>query len=129
MIIELAKWTLVAFGIFFICVGGLMLSRPKTAREILRRAGSTNLINYSEITLRIIPAAALIIFSENSKYPDFFYWFGWFMLTTSFVLYFVPRKLHHKFSNKCADILKPFYFQLISPFSVIIGIVLIKSVT
>lgn len=128
MIVEIAKWTLITFGIFFICVGGIMLFRPKTARETLRKAGSTNLINYGEITIRMIPAAALIIFSDYSKYPEFFKLFGWFMLVTSFILYFVPKKLHHDFSNKCADILKPIYFQLISPFSILIGIMIIKSV-
>lgn len=129
MIIEIAKWTLVVFGIFFISVGGVMLFRPKVARETLRKAGSTNLINYGEITLRMIPATALIIFSDYSEYPELFKLFGWFMLITSFVLYFVPKKLHHNFSNKCADILNPIYFQLISPFSILIGIMIIKSVT
>ena len=129
MAVEIAKWTLVAFGIFFICVGGVMLLKPKAARETLRKAGSTNLINYAEITIRMIPAAALIIFSDYSKYSEFFKLFGWFMLITSLILYFVPRKLHHNFSNRCADILKPFYFQLISPFSIIIGIMIIISVT
>ena len=129
MAVGIARWTLIAFGIFFICVGGVMLFKPKTARETLRKAGSSNLINYAEITIRMIPAAALIIFSDYSKYPDFFKLLGWFMLINSFALYFVPRKLHHNYSNKCADILKPFYFQLISPFSIIIGIMIIISVT
>ncbi|MDP2687705.1 MAG: hypothetical protein Q8O62_10820 [Aequorivita sp.] len=128
MIIEIAKWTLIAFGIFFICVGGIMLFRPKTARETLRKAGSTNLINYAEITIRMIPAAAFIIYSDYSKYPEVFKLVGWFMLLTSFVLYFVPKKLHHNFSNKGADILKPIYFQLISPFSILFGILILNSV-
>lgn len=128
MIIEMAKWTLIAFGIFFICVGGIMFFKPNLARETLRKAGSTNLINYGEITIRMIPAIALIIFSDYSKYPNFFKLFGWFMLTTSFVLYFIPKKLHHSFSNKCADILKPIYFQLIAPFSILIGIFILYSV-
>ena len=128
MIIEIAKWTIIVFGVFFIFVGGIMLFRPNVARRTLRKAGSTNLINYGEITIRMIPAIALIIFSDYSKYPEFFKLFGWFMLITSFVLYFVPKKLHHNFSNRCADILKPFYFQLISPFAILIGIVLLYSV-
>lgn len=128
MVIEIAKWTLILFGVFFIFVGGLMLFKPKTARATLRKAGSTNLINYGEITIRMIPAAALIIYSEYSKYPDIFKIFGWFMLATSLVLYFVPKKLHHGFSNKAADILKPIYFQFISPLSVLIGVMIIKSV-
>lgn len=128
MVVEIAKWALLSFGIFFIYVGLIMLLRPKLARETLRKAGSTNLINYGEITMRMIPAIALIIFSDYSRFSEFFSLFGWFMLLTSFILYFVPKKMHHDFSNKCADFLKPLYFQFISPFSISIGILIIKSV-
>ena len=128
MLVEISKWILIIFGLFFIFVGVIMLFKPKTARATLRKAGSTNFINYTEITVRMIPAIALIIFSESSSYPDLLRLIGWFMLLTSFVLYFVPRKLHHNFSNKCADILKPQYFLLIAPFALIIGIIIILSV-
>lgn len=128
MINIFAHWTTIVFGLFFIGVGFLMLIEPKKANEILRKAGSTNFINYAEITFRIIPALGLILSADNSKYPDIFKIFGWFMLCTSLVLYFVPRQLHHKFSLKAADILKPLYFQLISPFAFIIGTLLIYSI-
>ena len=129
MIVAFAKWTIIAFGIFFIGVGLLMLLAPKKAREILRKAGSTNFINYAEITIRMIPAAALILSADISKYPEVFKIFGWFMLFTSFVLYFVPRQIHHNFSSKAADFLKPIYFQLISPFAFVIGAAIIYSLT
>ena len=128
MIQTLAKYTIILFGGFFIFVGLIMLINPQKARGILRKAGSTNFINYAEITLRMIPAVALIIAADISKYPTVFKIFGWFMLCTSFVLYFVPRQIHHNFSTKAANILKPFYFQLISPFAFVIGILLIYSV-
>ena len=128
MIQTLAKYTIILFGAFFICVGLIMLINPQKARGILRKAGSTNFINYAEITLRMIPAVALILAADISKYPTVFKIFGWFMLCTSFVLYFVPRQIHHNFSTKAANILKPFYFQLISPFAFVIGILLIYSV-
>ena len=128
MIDTIAKWTIIIFGIFFICVGTIMLFKPQKAREILQKAGSTNFINYAEITLRMIPAAGLILSADLSKYPEIFKLFGWFMLITSFILYFVPRQLHHKFSLKCADILKPLYFQLISPFAFLFGTMLIYCV-
>lgn len=105
-----------------------MLFKPKKARATLRKAGSTNFINYAEITLRIIPATAMIVYSDLSKFPEVFTVFGWFMLITSFVLYFVPKKLHHYFSNKAADVLKPLCFQFISPLSFIIGVIIIYSV-
>ena len=125
---EIGKYLVILFGVFFILVGFIMLFKPKTAREKLRKAGSTNFINYTEITLRIIPAIGLILAADVSKLPVIFKIFGIFMLFTSIVLYFVPRKLHHTFSNKCADILKPLYFILIAPFSFLIGILLIYCV-
>lgn len=121
MIIEIAKWVLIFFGIFIIFIGFVMLINPKKARNTLRKAGSTNLINYTEITVRLVPAIALILYSEFSKFPDIFKIFGWIMLVTSVILYLVPRKIHHKFSMKSADILKPIYFQLISPFAFLFG--------
>jgi len=128
MILSISKWTIIAFGLFFMGAGLMMLFHPQKARAILRKAGSTNLINYAEITIRMIPAAALILFADHSKFPEIFKIFGWFMLGTSMVLYFVPRKIHHKFSLSAADFLKPFYFQLVSPFAFLIGGFLIYCV-
>ena len=121
MIIEIAKWAVIFFGLFIIFIGFIMLVKPKKARTTLRKAGSTNFINYAEITIRLIPATALILHSDFSKYPEAFKIFGWIMLITSLILYIVPRKFHHKFSMKSADILKPIYFQLISPFAFLFG--------
>jgi uncharacterized membrane protein YfcA len=128
MWIIFSKWIVVIFGMFFIAVGFLMLLAPKKAREILRKAGSTNFINYTEITLRIIPALGLIRYAEYARFPDVFSIVGWFMLATSMILYFLPRALHHKYSLKSADILKPLYFQLISPISMFIGIGILYAV-
>lgn len=128
MLISIAKWIIIIFGIYIVCAGFLMLFAPEKARQILRKAGSTNWINYTEITLRMVPAAGLILYADYSRYPDFFKIFGWFMLISALVLYFVPRQMHHNFSLKSADILKPLYFQLISPFAWLFGAALIYSV-
>ncbi|TDD74739.1 hypothetical protein E0F89_14405 [Flavobacterium caseinilyticum] len=106
-----------------------MLLAPKKATQILRKAGSTNFINYAEITIRMIPATALILNSDFSKFPDYFKIFGWFMLITSVVLYFIPRQIHHNYSLKCADVIKPLYFQIISPFAILIGMLILYSVS
>lgn len=105
-----------------------MLFAPMKVQQIIGKAGSTNFINYAEITIRLIPAAALVIYSDLSRYPDLFKVFGWFMITTSFVLYFIPPKMHHAFSVKSSKILKPFYLKVISPFSMFIGIFIIYCV-
>ena len=126
--IFISKWIVLFFAVFFISSGFLMLLNPKKALQILRKAGSTNFINYAEITIRMIPATALILYADFSKYPDFFKILGWFMLVTSFILYFIPRKLHHAYSLKWAALIKPFYFQLISPFAVLFGLTLVYCV-
>mgnify|MGYP006196178703 FL=1 len=126
--ITLAKYSVIVFGIFFILVGLLMLFNPNKAREIVRKAGSNNLINYTEITLRIIPAIGMIIYADYSKAPQILTMFGGFMLATSLILYIVPRTMHHNYSLKCADFLKPIYFQIIAPFSVGIGCWIIYAV-
>jgi len=126
--ILIAKWITITFGIFFFAAGLIMLLAPKRARYILRKAGSTNFINYAEITIRLIPAIGIILAADISRSPVVFKIVGWFMLCTSIVLYFIPRKLHHSFSLKAAEILKPLYFQLISPIAFIIGAAIIYSV-
>ena len=127
MIIEIAKWVVMLFGVFIISVGFLMLFVPLRARKVLRKAGSTKFINYAEITIRLIPAIALIIYSDAAKFPEGFKIFGWIMLLTSLILYFVPRRLHHNFAMKSADILKPTYIQIISPLAFLLGSVIIYN--
>jgi hypothetical protein len=65
MILEMAKWVIISFGIFIFFSGFLMLFNPTHARVTLRKAGSTNFINYAEITIRLIPAIALIVYSDG----------------------------------------------------------------
>jgi uncharacterized protein YjeT (DUF2065 family) len=124
-----AKCTIITFGLFFFLAGLIMLFNPEKARRIIGKAGSTNFINYTEITLRIIPAVALILSAPISKYPEVFKVIGWFMLCTSLVLYFVPRQIHHNFSTKAANNLKPFYLRMVSVLAFVIGGFIIYSVT
>lgn len=121
IILTMAKYIVILFGTFIISVGLLMLLTPKKARETLQLAGSTNVINYTEITIRFLIALALIFYADFSKIPEAFSILGWFMLITSLILYGVPRKLHHQFSLKSAEKLKPLYFQWISPFAFVFG--------
>ena len=121
MIDFLAKYVVICFGLFLIGVGFLMLFKPQKAREILRKAGSTPLINYGELLLRMIPATGLILCASVSKFPQFFSLLGWFMIATSIVLMLVPRKYHHAYALKSADILTPSRIRAIAPLSFIFG--------
>jgi hypothetical protein len=121
MIAILAKTVVLFFGLFLIGIGFLMLLKPQKAREILKKAGSTPLINYGELLLRMIPAAGLILCAKVSKFPQFFALLGWFMIGTSIFLMLLPRKYHHAYALKCADILTPARIRAIAPLSFIFG--------
>ncbi|HRE78370.1 MAG TPA: hypothetical protein PLL09_11160 [Flavobacterium sp.] len=123
-----SKYTIIFFGLFFFFAGGVMLFNPTKFRNWVSMAGSTNFINYTEITLRLIPAAAMFYYAEESKFTLVFKIFGGFMMITSLVLYFVPRRYHHQLSVKFANFLKPLYFQLISPLAFLIGLFILYSV-
>ena len=95
---------------------------------VLLAAGFFAVVSFFTVSVSAVSFLFASLFTATSMYPTVFTLFGWFMLLTSLVLYFVPKRLHHDFSNKSADILKPIYFQFISPISVAIGIMLIKAV-
>jgi hypothetical protein len=48
----------------------------------------------------MIPAAALIIYADFSKYPEVFSVLGWFIIITSLVLYLSQEK--HAYAVYCA---------------------------
>lgn len=116
-----AKYIVIAFAVFIIGIGFLMLLNPQKARETLRKAGSTPLINYGELILRMIPATGLILCASVSKFPQFFALLGWFMIGTSIFLMLLPRKYHHAYALKSADMLSPSTIRTIAPLSFIFG--------
>ena len=122
------KLIVIGFGLFIICAGFVMLIAPERAKQIVSKAGSTNLINYLEITIRVIPAIALVLYSDLSKYPAFYKAFGWIMLVTSLILLFVPRRMHHNYAFRCATVIQPFLFRIISLFAFGFGGFLIYGV-
>lgn len=120
-----AKSCVVLFGIVFLFVGGIMFIRPLLFRSWIAKAGSTPLINYGEITIRLIPAIAMVYVAPETKLPIFFQLFGWIMIVTLLVLYVTPRKAHHQLSLGFAKKLKPVYLQCIAPLAFLIGMGLI----
>lgn len=121
MAIQISKLIISLFGLFLVFVGVLMFFRPQLSRNILRKFASTDLINYTEISIRLIIGIALINGAQHCKSPIAFKLLGWFMSITAIILSMVPRNLHYKFSTKSAEILKPTYFRVISPFAILFG--------
>ncbi len=105
-----------------------MLCNPRDAKALLRKAGSNALINYGQITLRLLPAIALVIYAIYAKLPKLFFVFGWFMILTSFVLYLVPMKWHHDFAVKSSHKISCTQVRWFPPFAFCFGALMIYAV-
>jgi len=120
-LINISHIVVAGFGLFLIAVGFLMLLAPSKAREFLKKAGSTPSIHYGELILRMIPAAGLVVYADQSEFPEFFTLLGWFMLGSSVLLIALPRKYHHTYAQKCAYYLNPLLIRMIAPLAFAFG--------
>lgn len=123
----LAQWLVILFGVWLIAVSTVMLASPQTAARYLSKAASTNFLNYLELTLRGIWGLALVQYAELSGFPEVFRIFGWFMVVTTAVLFFIPRKWHARYTVWLVKLIAP-YMRIASPFSLAFGIFLIYAV-
>ncbi len=99
--------------------------KPKLALIGLSKMGSTNLINYTELGLRLIVGWAFIGGSSLFQIPKVSMIFGWFLVATSIILMSIPRGWHHAYSVYWSKKLKPWSLYLFMPFSISFGIFLI----
>lgn len=115
-----------AFGLWLVCVSVFIFIRPEAALGALRKFASTNLINYTELGLRLIAGLGLYVFAKYTTYRELFHIIGGFLAVTAIILMLIPRAWHHKYALWWADKLKPWQVRLCAPFSFIAGALLIS---
>ncbi len=123
-----AKWVVILWGVWLIVVSCFMLARPQTALRCLGKMASTNLINYSEISVRMIWGIALVLYADFSKFPEIFRILGLFLTATSAVLFLIPRKWHAGYASFWSSKLSAPLVRFIAPFSLALGILLIYAI-
>jgi len=123
-----AWWVIILAGIWLIVLSGFMLAYPRKALRGLGKFASTNLINYSEISLRMIWGVALVYYAEFSKYSEALQIMGWFLIGTSAILFLIPRKWHAGYACYWSNRLSPLVVRIVAPFSLAFGIFLIYAV-
>lgn len=123
----IAKYVVVFFGLALIFFSFLFFFRPQKAKEIIGKAGSTYLINYTELGIRLVIGIAFVLSSKIAIYELQFKIIGYFLIVSALVLMCVPIKKHNQFSRNAADKLKPIYLKICAPFSLVFGIILLLS--
>lgn len=71
----------------------------KTAAFLNVFAGSAR-AHYTEIGIRLLVGAALVVAAPRMLYADVFYWFGWVLVVTSIILLLLPWRWHHRFAQR-----------------------------
>ncbi len=124
-----SRLIVIAFGLWLVCVSVFIFARPELALKALRRFASTNLINYSELTLRLIAGLGLVGLAQHTDYVQILRIGGGFFAFTAIVLMLIPRKWHHAYAVYWADKMKPWMARLSAPFSLVLGVVLVWLAT
>jgi uncharacterized protein YjeT (DUF2065 family) len=124
----ISKGIIFCFGLFLIYSGFLMFLNPEKARAIIGKAGSTFLINYGELIIRLLLGISFVISAEANAYEKYLTTFGYFLIISALILMLTPMKTHHKFSTKAAETLKPIYLRICAPFSVSFGILILIAI-
>ena len=121
----IAYWLLILSGLWLIAVGVFICARPLIALQYLGKMASTNLINYTEISLRMISGFAFVIYEELSRFPEVLRISGWFLIISSAILFLIPRRWHAAYAVYWSKKLTPLYLRIASPFSLAAGTFLI----
>ena len=120
-----SRLIVIAFGIWMIGVSGVIYKRPEFALTSLRKFGSTNLINYTELGLRLLVGLAFIGLAPHTNYPLSLKYAGMFLAATAIILILIPRTWHHKYALWWADKLTHKQIRFCAPFSFVTGVVVI----
>ena len=105
-----------------------MFINPEKARAIIGKAGSTMVINYGELIIRLVLGISFVISAEANAYEKYFTIFGYFLIISAVILMLTPMKTHNKFSTKAAETLKPLYLRICSPFSIAFGLLILVAI-
>ena len=125
--IMIANFIIVLFGLFLLYSGFLMFFKPEMVRAIIAKAGSTYLINYTELGIRLLIGIAFLVSTVYSNYELQFTIIGYFLIISALLLMLVPIKKHNQFSRKAAEKLKPIYLKICAPFAILFGVLVLYA--
>lgn len=87
-------------GLYLLALGAASLAVPSQASRFLLRFASTRRIHFSELFLRGVFGAALVICAQRMALADIFSLFGWVLLITAAGMAFIPWRCHQRFAQR-----------------------------
>lgn len=86
-------------AIWLIGLAAVSLVKPERAKDFLHRFASSALTHFLEVFVRLIVGVAFVVYSSQMKFSVVVTGFGWMLILTTVVLFFVPWKLHRRFAE------------------------------
>lgn len=100
MIEVLSLTVVVLAGLYLIALAAVSLVLPARASRFLLGFADSALKHYTEILLRVVVGAALILHAPRMLLSDAFTLVGWLLLVTTACLLLVPWRWHHRFAQR-----------------------------
>lgn len=85
-------------ALYLLVLGGSALVRPAFARRFLGGFATTRRLHFTELALRILVGAALVITAPRMAVGTAALAFGWLLVGTSVGLALIPWRLHRRFA-------------------------------
>lgn len=85
-------------ALYLLALGGSALVRPAFARRFLGGFATTRRLHFTELALRILVGAALVITAPRMAVGTAALGFGWLLVGTSVGLALIPWRLHQRFA-------------------------------
>ncbi len=115
-------------ALWLISVSIFSFVRPRLALICLGKMASTNRINYTELTLRLISGLAFVNYAGRSRAPELFLVIGWFFVATAVILMLTPRRWHAAYAVFWSRKLTPAVVRFAAPLSFLCGVLLIVAI-
>ena len=116
------------FGLFFVGLAVLAVTRPQTTKRFLKSFASSAKAHFLEMAIRLTGGVALVLYAPFMHFSTAFLVFGWVLVGTAIVLLVMPWTYHQRFASWAI----PFairHLRLYVGGSLILGILLLYSVS
>lgn len=96
----LTKVLILLFALFLIILSVIMMVNSKWGRKFLESFASSAKAHYTEMAIRLVFGASLILHQSYDHYGYYLQLLGWVVVITTIGLLVFPWRWHHKFASK-----------------------------
>jgi hypothetical protein len=100
LIVDLARGVVALTGLYFTALGVTVLTRPDRATRFLLGFAGSPAAHYTELSVRLVVGAALVLAAPQLIFSGAFKLFGWVLLGTTACLLLVPWRWHQRFAQQ-----------------------------